>query len=74
MKVMALSTTRIVDDKVCCSSGARATSCDLAQAPAPVVTTMAAPSLRFGTTRAAAEDDVIKEVELLKSIDQCAPA
>jgi hypothetical protein len=37
-------------------------------------TLVGGPSLRFGATRAAAEDDVIKEVELLKSIDQCAPA
>jgi hypothetical protein len=47
-----------------------------AQAPGAAVPTtlVGGPSLRFGATRAAAEDDVIKEVELLKSIDQCAPA
>jgi hypothetical protein len=45
-----------------------------AQAPAAPTTLVGGPSLRFGATRAAAEDDVIKEVELLKSIDQCAPA
>ena len=40
-----------------------------ASAPAPTTLT-AAPSLRFGAARVAAEEDVMREVHLLKSVDQ----
>ena len=75
VKVMSLSTTRIVDDEVRRLNAEAARRSLHAQASALAPTTLtAAPSLRFGAARVAAEEDVMKEVHLLRHIDQCAPS